>query len=30
VLVLILTVGLAGLVLVGRTEWVLRHGQATA
>jgi photosystem II stability/assembly factor-like uncharacterized protein len=30
VLVLILTVGLAGLALVGRTEWVLRHGQATA
>jgi photosystem II stability/assembly factor-like uncharacterized protein len=30
VLVLILTVGLAGLTLVGRTEWVLRHGQATA
>lgn len=30
VLVLILTVGLAGLALVGQTKWVLRHDQATA
>jgi photosystem II stability/assembly factor-like uncharacterized protein len=30
VLILILTIGLAGLTLVGQTEWVLRRDQATA
>jgi photosystem II stability/assembly factor-like uncharacterized protein len=30
VLVLVLTVGAAGLALVGQAEWVLRRGQATA
>jgi photosystem II stability/assembly factor-like uncharacterized protein len=30
VLILILTIGLAGLALVGRIEWMRRHGQAPA
>ena len=30
VLILILTIGLAGLTLVGQTEWVLRRDQAAA